>query len=149
MLRIVMYGPDETENHRVRAMLEDILREAEIKPVCREFTGEREPFFAYVKNNPYLVMLVTQPGPAGRETVRLAKERNPETRIVWFSDRDYALYAFELRLTFFGLFPVSRGKIESALRACCASRRYPPWSDTFSLPQTTLFAQQGNWTEDN
>ena len=76
------------------------------------------------------------------ETVRLAKERNPETRIVWFSDHDYALYAFDLRLTFFGLLPASRKKMLSALNNCCHSSRYPPWSDTFSLSQTTLSPQQ-------
>lgn len=142
MLRIVLYGPDPAENHRVRELLEDILWEAGITPVLREFSGRREPFFAYVKNNPYLVMLVLQPGAAGAETVQLAKGANPETRIVWFSDRDYALYAFDLHLTFFGLFPASREKIESALNACCASRRYPPWSDTLSLPHIPCFSQQ-------
>lgn len=59
MLRIVMYGSDKNENRRVRKLLEDILWEAEITPVFREFTGERKPFFAYVKNNPYLVMPAT------------------------------------------------------------------------------------------
>lgn len=142
MLRVVMYGPDPAENRRVRELLADILWEAEITPVFREFSGAREPFFAYVKNNPYLVILVIQPGAAGVETARLAKEANPETRIVWFSDRDYALYAFDLRLTFFGLLPVCRKKMESALKACCVPRGYPPWSDTLSLPQVTLLPQQ-------
>ena len=50
MLRIVMYGPDPTENHRLQELLGDILWDAQIKPVFREFTGEREPFFTYVKN---------------------------------------------------------------------------------------------------
>ena len=74
MLRVVIYGPDPTENHRVRELMEDRLWGAQIKPVFKEFTGEREPFFAYVKNNPYLVMLVVQSGPAGMETVQLAKQ---------------------------------------------------------------------------
>lgn len=142
MLRIVMYGPDAEENHRIRELMEDLLWDAQIKPVFREFNGEREPFLAYVKNNTYLIMLVVQSGPEGMETVRLAKERNPETRIVWFSDHDYALYAFDLRLTFFGLLPASRKKMLSALNVCCTSRRYPPWSGTFSLSQTTPFPQQ-------
>lgn len=141
MLRIVMYGPDPAENHRLQELLADILWDAQIKPVFKEFNGEREPFFAYVKNNTYLIMLVVQSGPEGMETVRLAKERNPETRIVWFSDHDYALYAFDLRLTFFGLLPASRKKMLSALNNCCHSSRYPPWSDTFSLSQTTPFPQ--------
>ena len=78
MLRIVMYGPDAEENHRIRELMEDLLWDAQIKPVFKEFNGEREPFFAYVKNNTYLIMLVVQSGPEGMETVRLAKERNPE-----------------------------------------------------------------------
>ena len=135
MLRIVIYGSDEAENHRVRAMLDDILWEAEIMPVFKEFSGEREPFLAYVKNNPYLIMLTLQPGAAGAETVRMAKRANPDTRIVWFSDHDYALLAFELRITFFGLFPVDQEKIESALSACCFNKRYPPWRDTLRLPR--------------
>ena len=85
MLRIVMYGPDPAENHRLQELLADILWDAQIKPVFKEFTGEREPFFAYVKNNPYLVMLVVQSGPAGMETVQLAKQANSAARLVWFS----------------------------------------------------------------
>ena len=133
MLRIVMYGPNEAENHRVQEVLEDLLWDAQIKPVFREFIGEREPFFTYVKNNPYLVMLIVQSGPEGAETARLAKAANPKTRIIWFSEQDYALYAFELNLTFFGLLPVNRSKVETALDICCTSRHYPPWNDTLSL----------------
>jgi len=140
MLRIVMYGSNTAEHCRIRELLEDILWEAEITPVFREFTGEREPFFAYVKNNPYLVMLVTQQGSEGKETVRLAKSLNPQTRIVWFADHDYALYAFDLRLTFFGLLPVSRSKAISALKACWYEREFPPGIS--SLSQTTPFSQQ-------
>lgn len=55
MLRIVIFGPDPTENRRVRELMEDRLWCAQIKPVFKEFTGEREPFFTYVKNNPYLL----------------------------------------------------------------------------------------------
>lgn len=141
MLRVVIYGPDPTENHRVRELMEDRLWGAQIKPVFKEFTGEREPFFTYVKNNPYLVMLIVQSGPEGEETARLARQANAGARLVWFSRQDCALCAFELDLTFFGLLPVSRGKAEAALRACCTSRRYPPWNDTISLPQTTPFSQ--------
>ena len=137
MLRVVIYGPDPTENHRVRELMEDRLWGAQIKPVFKEFTGEREPFFTYVKNNPYLVMLIVQSGPEGAETARLAKAGNPKTRIIWFSEQDYALYAFELNLTFFGLLPVNRSKVETALDICCTSRHYPPWNDTLSLSQTT------------
>lgn len=140
MLRIVMYGSNTAEHRRIRELLEDILWEAKITPVFKEFTGEREPFFAYVKNNPYLIILVTQMGTAGMETVRLAKNRNPQTRIVWFADHDYALYAFDLRLTFFGLLPVSRSKAVSALKACWYEREFPPGIS--SLSQTTPFPQQ-------
>ena len=74
----------------------------QIKPVFKEFTEEREPFFTYVKNNPYLVMLIVQSGPEGLETARLAKAANPEARLVWFSKEDYALVSYDcgLRLTF-------------------------------------------------
>ena len=108
MLRVVIYGPDPTENHRVRELMEDRLWGAQIKPVFKEFTGEREPFFTYVKNNPYLVMLIVQSGPEGAETARLAKAGNPKTRIIWFSEQDCALLAFELGSTYFGLLPLSR-----------------------------------------
>ena len=140
MLRIVMYGPNEEENHRVQEVLEDLLWDAQIKPVFKEFTGQREPFFTYVKNNPYLVMLVIQPGPEGAETARLAKQANSAARLVWFSEQDYALYAFDLNLTFFGLLPVDRCKAVSALNACWYEREYPP--GVSSLSQTTLFSQR-------
>lgn len=139
MLRIVMYGPDPTENHRLQELLGDILWDAQIKPVFREFTGEREPFFTYVKNNPYLVMLIVQSGPEGAETARLAKQANSAARLVWFSKQDYALFAFDLHLTFFGLLPVDRRKAVSALKACWFEREYPP--GVSSLSQITPFPQ--------
>lgn len=39
MLHIVMYGPNPTENHYIRELLGDILWEAQIKPVFKEFNG--------------------------------------------------------------------------------------------------------------
>ena len=75
----------------------------------------------------------------GRDEVDYGYSRNPKTRIIWFSEQDYALYAFELNLTFFGLLPVNRSKVETALDICCTSRHYPPWNDTLSLSQTTLY----------
>jgi len=148
MLRIVIYGPDPEENRRIQKPLADLLWAAQIKPVFKEFTGERGPFFTYVRNNPYLVMLIVQKGPEGAETVRLAKEANARARLVWFSDRDYALYAYELDLTFFGLLPVSREKAESALRACWYAKGYPPWN-TLSLARPTPFPQQQIGQEGN
>lgn len=125
MLRVVMYGSDAKENHCIRELMEDILWTAGIKPVFKEFTGERDSFFAYVKHNPYLVMLIVQSGAEGAETVRLAKESNSKARLVWFAEQDYALYAFNLNLTFFGLLPISRQKAEAALDACLCARGYP------------------------
>lgn len=145
MLRVVMYGPDAEENRRIRELLEDILWAAEIKPVFREFTGEREPFFTYVKHNPYLVMLIVQSGPEGTETARLAKQANPKARLVWFSEQDYALYAFELRLTFFGLLPINRQKAELALNACYRANGHPPWNNILSLAQPTLYSKLSYW----
>ncbi len=142
MLRVVMYGPDAEENRRVRELLEDLIWSAEIKPVFREFREDREAFCAYVKRNPYLVMLIVQSGPEGAETARLAKEANDQARLVWFSRQDYALYAFELNLTFFGLLPVSREKAVSALNACWYERAYPLRDGPFSLAQPTPFSQR-------
>lgn len=142
MLRIVMYGPDPAENRRVRELMEDLLWDAQIKPVFREFSGEREPFFTYVKNNTYLIMLVVQSGPEGMETVRLAKATNPYARLIWFSAQDYALYAFELNLTYFGLLPVNQGTAKTALDICCTSKHYPPWNDTLSLARATLASKK-------
>lgn len=137
MLRIVMYGPDTEEKRRIRELLDALLRDAQIKPVFKEFDGERGPFLTYVKNNPYLVMLIVQSGPEGAETARLAKQANPKARLVWFSEQDYALLAFELRITFFGLLPVNRRKAVSALTACWYEQAYPPGIS--SLSQTTLY----------
>ena len=113
MLRVVMYGPDKSENRRIRELLEDILWAAEIKPVFKE----------------------------GVETVRLAKGANSSACLVWFSDYDYALLAFDLRLTFFGLLPVSHEKAVSALSACYYANGYPPWSDILSLVQSTHYSK--------
>lgn len=142
MLRVVIYGSDLEENHRIRELIEDLLWAAKIKPVCKEFTGDRESFFTYVRNNPYLVMLIAQSGPEGAETARLAKEVNSAARLVWFSEQDYALYAFDLNLTFFGLLPINRSKAASALEACRFDRRYLSASvGVYSLSQTAPFPQ--------
>ena len=149
MLRVVMYGPDKSENRHIRELLEDILWAAEIKPVFKEFTDDRDTFFTYVRHNPYLVMLVVQTGPEGVETVRLAKRANPSACLVWFSDQDYALLAFELRLTFFGLLQKKKKKVASALSACYYTNSYPSWSNVLSLAQSTPFSQCQTGEEDN
>ena len=126
MLRIVMYGPDAEENRQIREVLEDLIWSMQLKPVFHEFTEEREPFLTFVQRNPYLVMLIVQSGEDGLETARMAKEANSEARLVWFAKEDYALCAFDLRLTFFGLLPIDREKAVSALRACWWERQFPP-----------------------
>ena len=147
MLRIVIYGPDPAENHRIRELLEDLLWDAQIKPVFKEFTREQGPFFTYVKNNPYLVILIVQSGLEGAETVQLAKQANSAARLVWFSEQDCAPLASGLHLTFFGLLPVSRGKAVSALQACWYEREYPP--GVSSLSQTTPRTQHRIPQKDN
>lgn len=138
MLRIVLYSADAAESPRVQEALSELLRGSGLHLAFRAFTGAREPFLRYVRNNPYLVMLVLQPGPAGAELTRLAKDANPAARLIWFSDHDYALYAYGLHLTHFGMLPVSRAKLQAALEACQMARVPPGIS---SLAQVTPAAQ--------
>ncbi len=46
------------------------------------------------------------------------RERFPNHCFVWFSDLDYALFAYRLDADYFSLLPVTGDKLRTALRNC-------------------------------
>lgn len=75
-------------------------------------------FIAKVSGCPDTVMLIAQTGALSTETVMAAKEHNPQGKLIWFSDLDFALLSFRLKATYFGLLPVEEDKLKAALRSC-------------------------------
>ena len=75
-------------------------------------------FIAKVSGCPDTVMLIAQTGALSTETAMAAKEHNPQGKLIWFSDLDFALLSFRLKATYFGLLPVEEDKLKTALSYC-------------------------------
>ena len=75
-------------------------------------------FIARVSDCPDAIMLIAQTGALSTETAMAAKEHNPQGKLIWFSDLDFALLSFRLKATYFGLLPVEEDKLKTALSYC-------------------------------
>ena len=119
MAHIVVYCTSPEEAAIIREAFDPILEEWEEQPLYHEFVGDRSRFLKYVKGNPYLIIVVAQSGPEGKETVRLAKETNPKARLIWFAEeKKYAADAFAIHISHFAQLPIDRGKLDTALKSC-------------------------------
>ena len=75
-------------------------------------------FLAMVTDNPNVIMLIAQTGALSTETAMAAREHNPQGKLIWFSDLDFALLSFRLKATYFGLLPIEDEKLRVALDYC-------------------------------
>ena len=75
-------------------------------------------FITNVMDHPDTVMLVAQTGAHSTETAITAREQNPQGKLIWFSDLDFALLSFRLKATYFGLLPIENDKLKTALAYC-------------------------------
>lgn len=75
-------------------------------------------FITMVNDNPNVIMMITQKGPLSTETAMAAREHNLRGKLIWFSDLDFALLSFRLKVTYFGLLPIEEEKLKLALNYC-------------------------------
>lgn len=75
-------------------------------------------FILAVSDNPDAVMMIAQKGSQSTETAMMAREHNPQGKLVWFCDLDFALLSFRLKATYFGLLPVDDENLRTALDRC-------------------------------
>lgn len=75
-------------------------------------------FIARISDCPDAIMLIAQTGSLSTETAMAARDHNPQGKLIWFSDLDFALLSFRLRATYFGLLPVEERKLKKALCYC-------------------------------
>ena len=67
---------------------------------------------------PELVVVLTN-GAAGMEGVYRVREYHPRVPVFWFSDDgDFAMQSYRLNCSYFGLKPVTEGKLRQALYRC-------------------------------
>lgn len=83
----------------------------------RSFANTRD-FITAITGRPDLIMLIIQEGTTSTETAMLAKEWNPDGKLLWFCDLDFALLSFRLKAIYFGLIPVENEKLKTALSYC-------------------------------
>ena len=73
------------------------------------------PFLACVDRNPDAAVLLMQTGPYSVELALNVRERNAKVPLIWFSDLDFAVTAFRVRASYFGLLPVTEESLRTAL----------------------------------
>lgn len=118
LLRIVLYGERTEDTGPLKPTLRKLIRARREWPVLEDFTGDLSGFLERVQGNPYLIMLAVVNGPKAPQTIRQIKASNPRARLIWYSDHDYALYSYGVRVTSFGLLPVSPKMLGQAMDAC-------------------------------
>ncbi len=75
-------------------------------------------FLSSANNTPRRILLLAQEGPLSVDMAAEVRERFPNHCFVWFSDLDYALFAYRLDADYFSLLPVTEDKLRTALRNC-------------------------------
>ena len=75
-------------------------------------------FISEVSGRPDIVKLIAQTGSISTETAMAAKEHNPQGKLLWFSDLDFALLSYRLKATYFGLLPLDADRLKTALGYC-------------------------------
>lgn len=75
-------------------------------------------FITRISDCPDTIMLIAQTGSRSTETAMAAREHNPQGKLIWFSDLDFALLSFRLRAVYFGLLPLEERKLKKALCYC-------------------------------
>lgn len=116
--KVVLMSNDERQSSAVCRMLDRI--------GIRHISAfhEATPFLTYLTANPDALVLLMQEGPLGVELAWNVRERMPDSRILWFSDLDFALTAFRFKVSWFGLLPVTEETLGAAL-AQAESRYFP------------------------
>ncbi len=105
-------------------MLSPLLRDASRKrgrwALIQPFVGKKEfpRYLAFVKRNPYLVMVAAVRGAHGRETALQIRQNNQTARMLWFSDQENGVDSYRMHVTCFGLLPPTAAEIDLALDAC-------------------------------
>ncbi len=118
MQRIVIYGEHPDETKYFQPELKKLILSRQEWPLIEDYTGDLPGFLERVRCNPFLIMLAVVNGPKAPEIIQRIKENNPEARLIWYSDHDYALYSFGMRVTSFGLLPVTPGALCLSMDAC-------------------------------
>ena len=123
MVRVVIYAVSEQDARALEPMLRQAIQSRRQWPLIQSFPGDFSGFLRYVEGNPYLIMLAAVPGPSGARLVRQIRAVNPDARLIWLSDRENALGAFDEHVTAFGQLPADGDMLEQALDACNVRRR--------------------------
>ncbi len=75
-------------------------------------------FLSSAIKSPHRILLLAQDGPRSVDMAAEVRERFPEHSFVWFSDLDFALFAYRLEVDYFSLLPITKDKLRTALQNC-------------------------------
>ena len=79
---------------------------------------DQEKFFGEIqKTIPSIVLLALQ-GVAGLNAAEHLRSLHPKCKMIWCSDLDFSLHAFNLRVEYFFMEPVEEQKLWEGLTAC-------------------------------
>ncbi|MCD8013399.1 MAG: hypothetical protein LUG99_09515 [Lachnospiraceae bacterium] len=145
MVRFVIYADKAEDIEGLDALIRDAVCARGEWPFVQRYIGaESLPrYLTYVRWNPCLVMVVSASGERGCEVAAQIRENNPNARMLWFSGTDSGVYSYSLHVTYFGLLPATREKIELALDLCRINPQQRMAGPSESVAQSTLYAQVG------
>ncbi len=118
MLHIALYCDGQTEADQIRQYIERT--DHILEPVRVETFVSSDDFLKYVTGNPYLVMIVAKSGMDSAQIIQRARKNNPNARLLWFSDEDCVLLAYQFRVNFYSEDPISEDRLNLALQRVLA-----------------------------
>jgi len=81
---------------------------------CDTFAG----FLANANKPPRRLFLLTQEDPRSVDLAAEVRERFPDHCLIWFSNLDFALFAYRLDVDYFNVLPLTEDKLQTTLRNC-------------------------------
>lgn len=93
------------------------------EPISTQAFSDFSAFLDSGRSNPRRILMLAQEGATSVELASAAVEECPESPVVWLSDLDFALFSYRLEVAHFGLLPVTKDGLRSALRNCDDQRR--------------------------
>ena len=112
-MRFLLYGsnPDDMQ---MTGFIKNVFSDAEIF-VCDNEDDFRESTLHFSPD----AAIVALDGANGMEAVIAAKRQCPDISVVWFSDdKDFALQAYRLNVSYFHRKPITQEVINKAVRRC-------------------------------
>lgn len=116
-VRTLFYG-DQAECAEVQKLMQSLFCGEPQFMECRHVSCHEDLAEELMRWNPCLTIVLAD-GPAGMEGVYAVKDNHPRSSVFWFSnDRGFGVMSHRLDCAYFSVKPVTKEKLQRALRRC-------------------------------